>query len=81
MTTILAEFGKFRYNCFPIGICALGHILQAKLDKLLGDIEGVKTYRNDILFLRKEVFSNHKEQPRIIFVILRAAGLKYNDPK
>ena len=34
-----------------------------------------------IFFLRKEGFSNHKEQPRIIFVILRAAGLKYNYPK
>ena len=27
-----------------MGICASGDILQEKVDKILGDIEGVKTY-------------------------------------
>ena len=51
MTMIMTEFGKFRYNCLPMGMCASRDISQAKVDELLGDIEGVKTYIDDILVL------------------------------
>ena len=54
MTTIVTEFGKLRYNFLPMGMCTLGDIFQAKVDKLLGDIEGVKTYIDDILVLIKD---------------------------
>ena len=56
MTTIVTEFGKFRYNRLPMGVCALGGIFQAKVDKLLGDIKGIKIYIDDILVLRKDRF-------------------------
>ena len=42
MTDIVTEFGKFRYNRLPMGMCASGDIFQANVDKLPGDIEGVK---------------------------------------
>ena len=54
MTTIFIEFGKFKYNRIPMGVCVSGNILQAKVDNIPGDIEGVKTYIYDILVLRKE---------------------------
>ena len=60
MPAIVNEFGKFKYNRFPIGMCALVDIFQVKVDELLGDIEGVKTYIDDILVLIKENFSKHK---------------------
>ena len=41
--TIVTEFGKFRYNRLPMDMCALGDIFQAKVDELIGDVEGVKT--------------------------------------
>ena len=47
--TIVTKFGKFRYNRLPMGICASGYIFQAKVDELLSDIEGVKTYIDDNL--------------------------------
>ena len=53
-TKIVNEFGKLIFNCLPIGMCALGDILQSKIDELLSDIEGVKTYINDILVLTKD---------------------------
>ena len=56
MTTIVTEFGKFRYNHLLMGICALGYILQSKVDQLLGDIEGIKIYIGDILVLSKYCF-------------------------
>ena len=42
MTTIVTEFGEFSYNCRHIGMCASGDIFQARLIKLIGDIEGVR---------------------------------------
>ena len=38
MTTIVTEFGKFRYNYLPMGMCASGDIFPAKVDELLSDI-------------------------------------------
>ena len=81
MTKIATEFGKFKYNRLPMGMCALGDIFQAKVDKLLGDINSVKTYIDDIIVLGKDSFENYIEQLRIIFVRLRTAGLKVNAPK
>ena len=79
--TIVTLFGKFRYNCLPLGIFASEYILQAKVDKLLGYIDGVKTYIDDILVLGKDIFEKHIEQLGIIFGIIRASGLKVNTPK
>ena len=81
MTTIVTEFSRFRYNILPMGICAWVDVLQVKVDELLGDIEGVKTYIDYILFLSKYFFTNHIEQLRIIFGILCDAALKVNSHK
>ena len=62
-------------------MCASGGILQAKVDKLLGDIEVVKAYIDDILVLGKYIFENHIKQMRIISERLHTAGLKSNAPK
>ena len=37
MTKVVTEFGKFRYNRLPMGMCASGEIFQAKVDKLLDE--------------------------------------------
>ena len=64
-----------------MGMCASGDIFRAKLYKLLDDIEGVKTYIDDILVLIKDFFGNHIEQLIMIFGRIRTAGLKVNAPK
>ena len=81
MTTFVTKFGKFRYNCLPMGMCASGDIFQAKVDKLLSDIKVFKTYIDDILVLGKVSFENHIDRLIVIFSRLRAAGLKVNAPK
>ena len=80
-TTVVTEFGKFRYNRLPMGMCASGGIFQSKLDKLISDIKGVTTHIGDIIFLSKDSFENHIDQLIIIFVRLRSAGLKVNAHK
>ena len=57
-----------------MGMCPSGDIFQAKVDKLLGDIQGVKTYIDDILVLSKDSFENHIKQLRMIFYRLISAG-------
>ena len=59
MTAIVTEYGKFRYNCLHMGMCASGHIFQAKVDKLRSDIEGFKTYLDYILVLIKDFLIKH----------------------
>ena len=81
MTKIVTEFGKFRSNRHPMGVCSSGDIFQAKLDKILGDIMGIKTYIKDILLLFKEILSEQIEQPRIIFGRFFTTVLKVNSFK
>ena len=81
MMTLATKYGKFRYNCLPMGICASGDIFQAKVDKLVGDIKGVKIYIYDIIVLIRDCFKNDIEQLIMIFFRLGAAGLKVNAPK
>ena len=61
ITSIVTGFGKFRYNCLPMGMCASGDIFQAKVGDLLGDIEGIKTYIAGILVLSEDSFRNRIE--------------------
>ena len=76
IATIVTKFWKFRYNCLTMGVCASGDIFQSKVDKLLGDVEGVKTYINDILVFCKDCFTIHMKQLDIIFGRFGDAGLK-----
>ena len=59
----------------------MGYIFQSKVDEILGDIEGIKTYINDIIVLSNNCFKDHTEKRRIIFGRLRAACLNVNDCK
>ena len=58
-TTIVTEFGRFRYNSTPTGMCASGDIFQANVDDILGDIYGVKMYKDYIIVLSKGCFANN----------------------
>ena len=50
-----------------MGMCAFGYIFQAKVDKVLGDIKGIKTYIYDILVLSKDSFEKNSTAENIIW--------------
>ena len=81
ITTIVTELGKFRYNHLLVGMCDLGDILQAKLDKLISDIESIQIYIDDILVLIKENLSRHIDKLIVILSRLRNTGLQVNASK
>ena len=67
VTTIVTEFGKFRYTCLPMGMVISGNVFQSKMYNLIGDIKGVKTYIDDILCIGKDSFAQHINQLEEIF--------------
>ena len=79
LTKIFTEFGKFRYNVLPMGLCVSGDIFQTKVNELLGDIEGFKEYIDDILVLHKGTFAQHIKQLKVMFQRFCSAGLKVNE--
>ena len=81
MTAIATDLGKFKYNRLSMGMWYSRDIFQDKLDLMLDDIGCVKTYIDDILVLRREIFYNHIEQMIKIFGILHTAGLRANATK
>ena len=80
-TTIVIELGKFGYNRVPMGLCAYGEVLQTKVDELLIDIKGFKTYIDDILVLGKGSFSPHIYQLIVIFARLHNTVITVNGSK
>ena len=78
---LLNEFGKIRYTCLPMGMVISGDIFQAKVYDLIGDIEGVHMYIDDILCIGKGTIQEHLDQLEESFWRFSKAGLKVNAPK
>ena len=62
-------------------MCASGDIFKAKVYSILGYINVVEMYINNILVFSNGSFSKHIIQLRLIFARLRIEGLKVNFPK
>jgi len=81
MCTIVTEFGKFRYKRLPMGVAGSPDVFQAKIYELMGDIEGVKAYIDDLLVIKKGTFSQHLEQLEEVFRRCQKSNLKLNAEK
>ena len=81
ITTIETEFGKIRYNILQMEMVSSGDIFQAKVNELLGNIEGLKAYIDYILVLYKCNFVDNVEQLRICFSRICKSGLNNNANK
>ena len=64
-----------------MGMIISGDILQAKVNKILGDIKGLNAYIDDVLVLNKGTFAYHSEKIRICFPRTHKASLKINTKK
>ena len=75
MTTIVTKYGKLRYNSLPMGICTSGGDFQAKLDYILGVIECVNTYINDIMSLINYTYPKYIRNIGVILYGIHKNGL------
>ena len=64
-----------------MGIAGSPDIFQAKIYELMGDLEGVKAYLDDILVIKKGSFSQHLEQLEEVFRRCLKSNLKLNAEK
>ena len=81
MCTIITEFGKYRYKRLPMGVTCSPDIFQSKIYDLLGDIEGLKAYIDDILIVDKGTFKEHLDKLEEIFRRCQKINLKLNADK
>ena len=56
LKTIVIEFGKSRRNIFPMGMCASSEIFKDKVDRIIRDNKGLKTYIKDVIVFGKGGF-------------------------
>lgn len=79
--TIVTEFGKFKYNRLPMGVSCAPDIFQSKINELLGDIEGICAYIDDLLLLSKGSWTDHLERLEEVLKRLKEKNLKVNPLK
>ena len=81
MCTIVTEFGKFRYLRLPMGVSCSPDIFQSKINELLGDLDYIRAYLDDVLVLSKGTFTEHLQQVRVVLQRFQRAGLRVNIDK
>jgi hypothetical protein len=57
--TIVLPWGKYEYQKLPMGLCNSPDIFQEKMSTLLGDLEYVRTYIDDLLITTKSNWHDH----------------------
>ena len=57
-------------------------MFQSKINELLGDLDSVRVYINDVLILTKDTsFEKHLEQVQVVLSHMQKAGLHINADK
>jgi hypothetical protein len=81
LCTIVTPWGKYKYLRLPMGISCAPDIFQDRMNDLLGDLEFVRAYLDDLLVLTKGSFEDHLQDLEVVLERLQKAGLKCNAPK
>ena len=61
LCTIVMPWGKYEYQCLPMGLCNSPDIFQECMFELFLDIEYVQAYINDLLVTSCSTFKEHLE--------------------
>jgi hypothetical protein len=76
-TTIL-PWGTYHYRRLPMGIKNSPDIFQAVINGLLGDLDFVQVYLDDILITSNGSFHDHLQKLKIVFKRLEQANFRAN---
>ena len=80
LTTFITPFGRFFYRRLPFGISSASEIFQRTMEDILGDIEGVESFQDDVL-LHSKTTAEHEELKKKVFERVKTAGLTLNKDK
>ena len=64
-----------------MGLSNSPNIFQEQMSMLMGDLEFVRAYIDDLLCISKEMWDNHLQKLEQVFQRLKQAGLKINTKK
>jgi hypothetical protein len=81
LCTIVLPWGKYEYQRLPMGLCNSPDIFQEKVSTLLGDLEFVRAYIDDVICITTSDWDDHLTKLQRIFERLSDAGLKVNARK
>ena len=81
LCTIVLPWGKYEYQKLPMGLSNSPDIFQEKMSSLMGDLEYVRTYIDDLLVTTKSDWQDHLQHLDVVFRRLKDAGLKVNAQK
>ena len=73
--------GKFEYQRLPIGLCNSPDIFQEYMGELMGDLEHVRAYIDDLLIITKSSYQDHLDKVNEVLQRLEKAGVKVNAVK
>ena len=79
-TTIL-PWGKYQYKQLPMGIKNSPNIFQAIMSDMLGDLEFVRAYIDDILIITKGSYEDHMAKLNTVLNRIGASGFHINIQK
>jgi transposase InsO family protein len=79
--TLVLPWGKYECQRLPMGLCNSPDIFQEKMNTLMGDLEYVRAYIDDILCLTSGDFEDHLDKLDEVLQRLKDAGLKVNAKK
>ena len=81
MCIITTQWGKYEYQCHPMGLCNSPDIYQEKMPALLEGLHSVCVYIDAILHIDKGTWEEHLETLDKILRRIQSAGLKVNAKK
>ena len=73
--TIVLPWGFYQYNMLPMGVVVATDIFQARLGDLLGDLQYVVVYLDDILIIGNSTFKDHLQQIETVLIRLLNTGM------
>ena len=76
-TTIL-PWGKYRYKRLPMGVSSAPDIFQAIMQEILGDLDFVRVYIDDILIISNGTFQDHMHKLDQVLKRLEDRGFRAN---
>ena len=71
-------WGIYQYQVLPMGICNAPDIFQSIMMRLLGDLDYVQVYMDDILITSSKSFSDHISKLSEVLRRLEKAGFRAN---
>merc|ERR1712122_76101 len=81
LCTIVLPLAKYEYQRLPMGLCNSPDIFQEYMGELLGDLEHVRAYIDDLLIISKGTYEDHLQKLEEVFAHLQKAGVKVNAVK